>query len=212
MMFFPISPDYPLILASASPRRKALLSQVGLPFTAIHSMVQEENAGKDPEELVRLLSGKKAHKVREAGTKGWILGADTVVVIDHAILGKPKNSTDAACMLAVLSGREHRVVTGFCVLDPGGKEVHSEAVTTWVSIAPLNRDEIGGYVATGEPFGKAGSYAIQGIGAFLVEAIRGSYSNVVGLPVSAVIRALRKAGALEAFPIVLKKHPRQEHP
>lgn len=201
MKFLSISTKYPLILASASPRRKALLTQVGLPYSAIRSMAREGKPSGQPEEIVRVLAGKKAIKVRDAGTEGWILGADTLVLIDHAVLGKPESSTDAARMLATLSGREHRVITGFCILDPAGNEVHSEAVTTWVSFASLSRNEIEGYVATGEPFGKAGGYAIQGIGAFLVEAIRGSYTNVVGLPICTVIRALKNAGALKTFPI-----------
>ena len=112
-------------------------------------------------------------------------------------------------MLLLLNGKEHRVITGFCVLDPSATVAHSEAVTTLVRFKPLSEQEIEGYIRTGEPFGKAGSYAIQGVGSFMVEAINGSYTNVVGLPLCAVIKALVSAGGLECFP--LAKDLRQYH-
>ncbi len=104
-------------------------------------------------------------------------------------------------MLRLLRGVEHSVVTGFCILDPSGKIAHSEAVSTLVRFKRLRQEEIDAYISTGEPFGKAGSYAIQGVGAFMVESISGSYTNVVGLPVCAVIKALISTGALKAFPL-----------
>jgi septum formation protein len=130
----------------------------------------------------------------------WILGADTIVTLERRTLGKPKDPEDAGDMLRLLSAREHRVITGFCILDSSGRVVHSEAVVTAVRFKELSEQEITGYIDTREPFGKAGSYAIQGIGAFLVEGISGSYTNVVGLPVCALIQALLSLGALERFP------------
>ena len=130
----------------------------------------------------------------------WILGADTIVVIGERVLGKPENHGDAREMLSLLSGREHRVITGFGVLDPSGKPVHAESVSTQVRFKPLSEEEVSGYIKTGEPFGKAGAYAIQGVGSFMVESICGSYTNVVGLPVCELIKALLKYGALRCFP------------
>jgi nucleoside triphosphate pyrophosphatase len=195
-----ISEAYPLILASASPRRRDFLKLLGLPFTALHSEIEEGDVSGSPEEIACSLARKKALRIHERGAEGWILGADTIVVVDHKTLGKPRDKEDAGRMLRALGGKEHRVITGFSIVSPEGREVHSEAVTTRVSIKPLSDEEITGYVNTGEPIGKAGSYAIQGIGAFMVEGIRGSYTNVVGLPVCAVTKAFKKAGVLETFP------------
>jgi septum formation protein len=130
-----------------------------------------------------------------------VLGADTVVFLESLTLGKPRNREEARSMLKTLAGKEHRVITGFALLDPSGGIVHSEEVTTRVSVRGLSEQEIEAYIGTGEPFGKAGSYAIQGIGAFMIEGIAGSYTNVVGLPICAVIQALIRAGALDQFPL-----------
>lgn len=197
----PICTARPLILASASPRRKLLLAQVGLPFLAVPADIPEAMDGGDPEAEVRNLSRLKARAVLSGRAGSWILGADTVVVLGTTILGKPLDRANALSMLERLSGREHRVVTGFCLLDPAGAEAHTEAVSTFVRFKHLDRVEMEGYVDSGEPFGKAGGYAIQGIGAFLVESIQGSYTNVVGLPLCAVIKALVAAGALKRFPL-----------
>jgi len=200
-MSFPlIDKNNPLILASASPRRKQLLEQVGLPFISIPSHIEENEDGKDPVQHTLLLSENKAKAVFQDSKGQWILGADTVVVIENEILGKPETQTEALSMLGYLSGKSHEVITGFCVLNPSGRIAHSEAVSTIVEFKDLRRDEIESYVATGEPFGKAGSYAIQGIGAFLIKGIQGSYTNVVGLPISDLISALEKIGALGSFP------------
>jgi septum formation protein len=154
--------------------------------------------------MVQKLAEKKARAAFGRAGNSWILGADTVVVLDKKVMGKPMDRMHAEAMLAVLSGRGHRVITGFCILAPSGGVAHSEAVITRVRFKRLTRKEIRGYVGTGEPFGKAGGYAIQGIGAFLVEGIIGSYTNVVGLPVSAVIQALLGAAALRNFPLILR--------
>ena len=122
------------------------------------------------------------------------------VVLGKKILGKPRNRDDAHSMLELLSGKEHDVITGFCIIDPSGELVHSGHITTTVKIKRLSDEEITAYIDTGEPFGKAGGYAIQGIGSFMVEGIKGSYSNVVGLPVCALIKALQASGALKKFP------------
>jgi septum formation protein len=149
----------------------------------------------------RLLAEAKTHAVMDQCENSWILGADTIVVLNRTVLGKPKNEDEAFSMLRQLSGREHRVITGFCLVAPDLKKHHSEAVVTRVVFKALTKKEIQGYIATGEPFGKAGSYGIQGIGAFLVKRISGSYTNVVGLPLCALVNALLNTGAIKEFPL-----------
>ena len=200
MNFSPISSQYPLILASSSPRRKRLLKQIDLPFRVMTSQVSEANVNGDTERFCRTLAEKKACQVHSKIKTSWILGADTLVVIDNRVLGKPEDGEQATHMLSLLSGREHRVITGFCILNPSGAVAHSESVTTLVRIKKLSEQEMEAYIRTGEPYGKAGSYAIQGIGSFMVEAISGSYTNVVGLPLCALIKALVSVGALKSFP------------
>lgn len=200
MDFSLIDASHPLILASASPRRKALLKQVGLPFSAFRSRVREGRASGEPMETTCILAREKAQSVYDAGIRGWILGADTIVVIDHCILGKPQDKGDARRMLTALSGREHEVITGVSLLNPSGAEVFHRAVRSVVTVKKLTAVEINAYLATGEPFDKAGGYAIQGIAAFMIKGIRGSYTNIVGLPVYEVISALKDAGALGTFP------------
>lgn len=196
-----ISVQYPLILASASPRRKRLLAQIGLPFRSVSSNINEKVLSNDPAAISRHLAEKKACQVHLKNKGSWILGADTVVAIDSQILGKPEDSDKARYMLKLLSGKEHSVITGICIFDPSGNVAHSEAVTTLVRFIKLNEKQIKAYISTGEPYGKAGSYAIQGIGAFMVESISGSYANVVGLPLSALTQALISVGALRSFPL-----------
>ena len=203
MVFRLISKEYPLILASASPRRKRLLTQLGLPFRSVISQVREEEASGGPREASCFLAEKKATQVYPAMDPAWVLGADTIVAIDNTMLGKPKGEEEAREMLSLLGGKEHRVITGFCVLNPSGVMAHCEAVTTLVRFRKLTGQEVEGYIKTGEPFGKAGSYAIQGMGAFMVESISGSYTNVVGLPLCALIKALVEVGALKRFPLPL---------
>jgi len=197
----PISKDSPLVLASASPRRKQLLRQIGIPFRTVSSRVREDLLSRDPLMNARLLAEAKAQAVTEKSGGNWILGADTIVVLDRAVLGKPSNEDEAFFTLRQLSGKEHRVITGFCLIAPDSKMSHSEAVVTRVTFKALTRREILGYIATGEPFGKAGSYGIQGIGAFLVKEIAGSYTNVVGLPLCSLVNALLSNKALKVFPL-----------
>ena len=201
-LFEQIGRRNPLILASASPRRKRLLEQARLPFEIVVSQILEETAGgAAPEEVCLRLAREKAMDVSSRTRPSWILGADTIVVMGDKVLGKPVNKGDALDMLSLLSGNVHRVMTGFCVVGPSGANAHLETVSTTVKVKELDDHEIKAYVDTGEPFGKAGGYAIQGVGSFMVESISGSYTNVVGLPLCAVIKALLKAGALIRFPL-----------
>jgi len=216
MSYSIISKQNPLILASASSRRKRLLEQAGLPFRSVKSQVAEAGLFGNPEHEVCLLAEKKASEVYPRVGEYWILGADTIVVIDgtgskipeqetnaaHMILGKPGNAKEAGNMLRLLSGKEHRVITGICLLDPSGGTTYLKAIATDVYIKKLTDQEIDAYINTKEPIGKAGSYAIQGIGSFMVKGISGSYTNVVGLPLYALIKALISAGALKNFPLV----------
>lgn len=185
-----------------------MLTQANLPFRSIPSQVKEEDVGDEPIRASRMFAERKARQVHSKAGEVWILGADTMVVIDNKILGKPRDREDARGMLRQLRGREHKVITGFSILDPSGRVVHCQAVTTLVSVKELTEQEIEAYVDTNEPFGKAGSYAIQGIGSFMVEGISGSYSNVVGLPICAVIKSLVSVGALKGFPLPVRRAPR----
>ncbi|MBN2427336.1 MAG: septum formation inhibitor Maf [Deltaproteobacteria bacterium] len=192
----------PLILASASPRRRELLSSVGIRFSVVPGNAPEEEIpGETPEEHVIRLSIDKARDVAfSSRVEGrWFLGSDTIVLRDEDILGKPGDAEEAFAMLQSLSGRAHQVVSGYALFDREKGEVKSGAVKTKVNFKELTREEIEGYIATGEPFDKAGAYAIQGIGAFMVKNIEGSYTNVVGLPLCEVVELLEKAGAAQLF-------------
>lgn len=181
-----------LVLASASPRRRELLSGLGLRFTVRSSEIDETpRAGEAPGAYVLRLAREKAQATGRPGE--LVLAADTSVILAGEILGKPRDDEDAERMLRLLSGREHEVLTGVAVLDASGR-LAAEVDRTVVRMAPLSAEEIAWYVATGEPRDKAGAYAIQGLGALFVEAITGSYSNVVGLPVPTVYRLFRELG------------------
>ncbi len=197
----PISYKRPLILASRSPRRIQLLKQIGLPFRSIPSDMEEEHPHDNPKSTTVKLAQQKALQVSKRTSGHWILGADTLVVVGRTPLGKPSNEIHARAMLKQLRGKTHRVITGFCLVGPDGELRYSEAITTQVKVKPLSDQEIEDYIKTGEPFGKAGSYAIQGIGAFMIESINGSYTNVVGLPLCALIKALLSVEALLRFPL-----------
>ena len=179
-----------LILASQSPRRSEILRQAGIPFAVRPANVDESiRPGESPEEYVKRVAHEKASAV-EAGPDDIVLGADTIVVIDGEILGKPRDAADAIRMLESLAGREHQVLTGIC-LQRGEESIRDCAVTR-VWFTPLDRRVIDEYVATGEPMDKAGAYAIQGLAARFIERTDGSYSNVVGLPIELVAEHLRK--------------------
>lgn len=186
-----------LILASQSPRRKYLLEQAGLSFSVIPSTVDEDSiALSEPVNYVRHLAEIKARDVARNHPDNWVLGADTIVLIDGVILGKPQNPEDAKAMLKTLSGRTHMVYTGFCLICKTRDRLISKAVRTDVAFKELSDQEINWYINTPEPFDKAGSYAIQGLGTFLVRGIQGSYTNVVGLPVCEVIETLLEEGVI----------------
>ena len=187
--------DIRLILASASPRRRYLLEQAGLRFEVIPSRVDEDRLPVTaPEAYVRTLAEAKADEVAARHPEAWVIGADTTVVIGDRILGKPADTDAARRMLERLSGRTHRVHTGFAVHCRRRERRIGATVTTAVRFKELTPEEIDWYLATGEPFDKAGAYAIQGIGTFLVRRIDGSYTNVVGLPVCEVIEVLIREG------------------
>ena len=186
-----------IVLASASPRRAELLASVGLPFVVVPSSVVEERLPNEPPDvLVRRLAAAKARDVAGPRADGFVIGADTAVVLDSEILGKPRNDDDARAMLARLSGRVHEVLTGYEVYAVTGRRAEGGVVRTHVEFAPLGRAEIDAYVATGEPAGKAGAYAIQGRAAGMIRRIDGSYTNVVGLPLREVLETLARMGAL----------------
>ncbi len=191
-----------LVLASASPRRRDLLASVGIAFSVVPSRAAEEVLpGETAEAHVQRLSLDKAREVagRSEVSGRWFLGSDTVVVRDGEILGKPADDADARRMLRSLAGRSHRVVSGYAIIDRQTGEEISEAVQTLVRFRELTEAEIAGYIASGEPADKAGAYAIQGIGAFMVRSIDGSYTNVVGLPLCETVEALQRLGAVRLF-------------
>lgn len=183
-----------IILASASPRRRELLNQVGCQFSVITSDVVEDNTlDMSPSELVSLQAKDKALDVAaKIAPESVVIGADTIVALDGQVFGKPENKEDARCMLRRLAGKEHEVITGVAVVR--GTKVWVEHVITKVRIKNLADEEIDHYIATGEPMDKAGAYGIQGIGALLVEEISGCYANVVGLPLQRLSQMLKKAG------------------
>jgi septum formation protein len=196
------SNDDPLfILASRSPRRWYLLEQAGLSFSVIPSTIDETSVPlSSPEIYVRALSQAKARNVSEKYPDKWVIGADTIVLKDRTILGKPGSRAQARTMLKQLSGQTHQVLTGYSICCKAKGRNFSETVKTEVLFKNLTHQEIEWYIHTDEPFDKAGAYAIQGLGTFLVKSINGSYTNVVGLPVCEVIECLLKEGVMGRGP------------
>jgi nucleoside triphosphate pyrophosphatase len=179
----------PLLLASTSPRRSAILEQLAVPFEVIAPRYEEEPAqGVDAVELVRTHAREKARSVADEASGRPVLGVDTDVVLDGRIYGKPQDATDAEVMLEELSGKTHVVVSGLCLLTAAWEVVEDEA--TLVTFRRLTPRDLAAYVATGEWEGRAGAYAIQGRGAGLVQRIEGDYLNVVGLPAALLVRVL----------------------
>jgi septum formation protein len=214
-----------LILASASPRRQELLRNAHIPFVVQVADIEERvREGELPRDCAERLAREKALAVARSRPADCILGADTIVVVDGNIFGKPRDTADAARMLRLLSGRVHEVITGVCVCGAGvsdqlpvastskgtttpslggveehlagGRRLATASETTLVTMGELSDDDIRDYIATGEPMDKAGAYAIQGIASRWIPRIEGDYSNVVGLPVALVCRMLREQGAL----------------
>ena len=189
--------DPVLILASKSPRRRYLLEQAGLSFSVVPSDIDETAVPlSSPEVYVRALSEAKAKSIAKQHPEKWVIGADTIVVKESTVLGKPASVDEARFMLKQLSGQPHQVYTGYSILCRAKNRKFSEAVRTEVLFKNLTDEEIEWYIHTKEPFDKAGAYAIQGLGTFLVKRINGSYTNVVGLPVCEVVEFLIKEGVV----------------
>ena len=184
-----------IVLASGSPRRRELLGQMGITAFEVLPARGEETApaGLTPAELVRYLAMQKAREVAAQRPDALVIGADTVVVLDGKVLGKPKDEADARTMLSALSGRRHEVYTGLAVVCDGREYGHAEC--TEVAFRDLTEVEIAAYVATGEPMDKAGAYGIQGRACVFIRGIRGDYYNVVGLPVCALHELLSQVDA-----------------
>lgn len=186
-----------IILASASPRRAELLESAGIRFEVVAGHIDETPLpGEQPLDHVLRLATEKAREVARRECADYFIGADTIVLCDDEIMGKPSDGNDAERMLKKLSGREHSVVTGYAVYDKRSETLRSGAIETKVIFKPLREDEILAYIATGCPMDKAGAYAIQGGAAHMVERIDGSYTNVVGLPLCEVVETLRDVGAI----------------
>ena len=188
-----------IILASASDRRKDILSQVGISYEVMPSSIDEDAIQADtPAALVEALSAAKAEDIAERLTKNFvIIGADTVVVKDNSILGKPSDEAEAAKMLQMLQGNRHEVYTGVTLISvsPEGKGlIDTFHVRTIVDMIPMTAGQIDAYIKTGEPMDKAGAYGIQGRGAAYIQDIAGDYYNVVGLPISTVLARLANMG------------------
>ncbi len=193
-----------LVLASASPRRQELLRNAGIAFTVNPANIPElPQPGESGRDCAERLARQKAVAASHHQPDSFVLGADTVVVVGGEILGKPRDEADAARMLRLLSGRTHQVTTGVCLIGPplrtenkklgtGFEDTRSE--TTLVTMNPLTNEEVGSYIASGEPMDKAGAYAIQGTASRWIPRIEGDYFNVVGLPVSLVCRMLQEHG------------------
>ena len=182
------SPAPPLLLASRSPQRRAILEQLGIPFEVVIPEYDEEPSGAEPPAEVELRAQGKARSVAAVVDGRPILGVDTEVVLDGQVYGKPANEAEAEAMLEELSGRTHEVVSGLCLLTPAWEEVRHEV--TRVAFRALTPRELGPYVASEEWRERAGGYAIQGLGAALVERIEGDYLNVVGLPAALLVNLL----------------------
>jgi septum formation protein len=195
-----------LVLASASPRRQELLRNAGISFAVQPADIDETPlAGEPARDCAERLAREKALAVSRLRPQDLVLGADTIVVVDEKILGKPADAADAARMLRLLSGRAHRVITGVCLVEavasgqvPGAGEERTASETTLVTMNELSDEEIRDYVATGEPMDKAGAYAIQGMASRWIPRIEGDYTNVVGLPIALVY------GMMQEFPQCLR--------
>ena len=183
-----VPPAPPLLLASRSPQRRAILEQLGVPFDVVLPRYEEGAGGGGPVETVREHARGKARSAAHVAGERPVLGVDTEVVLDGRVFGKPEDLTEAEAMLEALGGRTHEVVSGLCLVTPAWEVVQHDV--TLVSFRPLDARDLAGYIGTGEWQGRAGAYAIQGRGAALVERIEGDYLNVVGLPGALLVRLL----------------------
>lgn len=184
-----------IVLASASPRRKEILKLTGLKFIVCKSDYEEDlSLSLPPRKLARFLSLKKAEAVAHKYRNSIIIAADTFIVFQSEILGKPLNERAAVKMLSLLNGKSHSVITGFTIIDTFNNKILSRAVVTKVHFKKLSKQEITAYVESKEPLGKAGAYAIQGLGSIFIDKIDGDFFNVMGLPLSALTQGLKEFG------------------
>src|SRR3989304_4052861 len=184
-----------IILASASPRRKELLERIGLKFEVEPSNYEEGISSElGPHELAKSLSLEKAKLVAQNHKNTLVIAADTFIVFESRILGKPRTETEAKEMLKTMNGKPHSVITGFTIIDTDSNKALSRSVETKVHLRQLSSNEIDAYVRSKEPLDKAGAYAIQGLGAVIVEKIEGDFFNVIGLPLSALTESLKEFG------------------
>jgi len=187
----------PIILASKSPRRRQLLENAGIKFTIIPSYVQESDfLLLKPENYARTLAEAKALDVADKNPESWVIGADSIVLINDTILEKPNSIADARQMIQQLSGKPHIVLTGYSIICKNKSTLFSDVAKTEVIFKKLTDEEIEWYIHTKEPYDKAGGYAIQGLGSFMIKSINGSYTNVVGLPVCEVLDHLYRQGVI----------------
>jgi len=186
-----------IVLASESTRRVDILRSLGISFSIIPPDIDEtKHKNETYREFVKRISYEKARKVGKHFPDKWVIAADTIVVLKGKVLGKPKNERDAFNTLKTLGGKWHKVITGFCVLNVLQNITYRDIVETKVFIKHMTDDEIIRYIKTSEPMGKAGSYAVQGKGGYMVKEIKGSYTNVVGLPICEIAEALLSLGVL----------------
>jgi len=194
---FQVKDGVSIILASESTRRVDILRSLGISFSIIPPDIDEERRrDESPREFVLRMSEEKARKVGDHFPDKWVIGADTVVVLRGKVLGKPKDEGDAFDTLKGLRGKWHKVITGYCVLNTSKDVMSCDAVETKVLVRNMTDEEIVRYIKTSEPMGKAGSYAVHGKGGYMVKEIKGSYSNVVGLPICEVAEVLLSLGVL----------------
>ncbi|MED1664451.1 Maf family protein [Brevibacillus laterosporus] len=190
-----MNPEQQIVLASSSPRRQELLACLGLPFriqvSNVDETISEEIA---PEEIVKILSHRKADAVAKNLSFGLVIGSDTIVVLDGQVLGKPHDEEDAFRMLTSLEGRKHEVYSGLAIIDVSTGKIAVDYSSTRVKMRTMTAEEIRGYIASKEPMDKAGSYAIQGLGSTIVERIEGDYFTVVGLPLNRLAQMLNQFG------------------
>jgi septum formation protein len=186
-----------IVLASESTRRIDMLRSIGISFSIIPPDIDERKRKYElPKDYVLRVAYEKAHKVGNLFPDKWVIGADTAVVYKGRVLGKPKTDRDACDMLRRLRGHWHKVFTGYCVLNISRHIIYQDVAETKVFIKDLTDEEIAKYIKTTEPFDKAGSYAVQGKGGYMVKEIKGSYSNVVGLPMCEITEVLLSLGIL----------------
>ena len=185
-----------VVLASKSPRRETLLKQIGVQFTCNPADVEEnvDNPDGDPASICTELAAAKARAVAAMEPEALIIAADTIVVVDRQILGKPRDKAEAFHMLSMLSGREHQVITGLCVLNTSNGCIQTRSEITRVRFRNIQEEEIWAYIDSGEPLDKAGAYGVQGLGAVFVDHIEGCFYNVVGLPLHTLYMMLQEQG------------------